>query len=452
MADSVAVEEAEEKRLRAAKASSTAVQFRENMHGKVPITVVTGFLGSGKTTLLRYILESKEHGKRVAVVENEFATELGVKNELRDSMAHAACVAELFETSSGCLCCSGSQEFKKIMNALAKHRDRFDYVVIETTGLVDPLFVQTFFLEPDLAEAFYLDGIVTLVDAKHIGAQLDRPISAAQASDPSNRIRQVLNEAAEQIAIADRLILNKTDLVSPADVDAIEARLRLLNPLATVQRSSFSRVPLDTVLEIKAFDLEEVLRRDEGFLDFRPYRTHDRAIQSLSLCGPGRYDPEMVREWLQELLGSEVGARIFRSKGVFGVEGSTDRYIFQGVQNIVDIEAFRTQDRSDTENRFVFIGMDLDVKSIRLTYKSHFPAGPKLKVEAFSGLQSDEFESQAESIAPYVSLYILVLLFLYHRGLLTLDTWSGTGMVAVLLSFIAVALVITGILRPRKNF
>ena len=209
-----------------------------NSQDKVPVTILTGFLGSGKTTLLNRIL-SEEHGKRIAVIENEYG-ELVINAD-----------EEIFEMSNGCICCTVRGDLIRVLGNLMKRRDKFDYVLVETTGLADPGPVaQTFFMDDEIREEFTLDGIVTLVDAAHIDQQLGRS-----------------DESTEQIAFADVLVLNKTDLVETDGLDALEARLRDMNRMARVVRSEKADVPVETVLNLSAFDLDQVLERRPTFLE-----------------------------------------------------------------------------------------------------------------------------------------------------------------------------------------
>ena len=234
-----------------------------NTQTKVPVSILTGFLGSGKTTLLNRIL-SEEHGKRIAVIENEFG-EVGIDQALVINADE-----EIFEMSNGCICCTVRGDLIRVLGNLMKRRDKFDYVLVETTGLADPGPVaQTFFMDDEIREEFALDGIVTLVDAAHIEQQLGRS-----------------DESTEQIAFADVLVLNKTDLVDGDALDRLETRLRDMNRMARVIRSEWADVSVDTVLNLAAFDLDQVLERRPTFLE-PEYPFEWTGVYSLDI---GRYE------------------------------------------------------------------------------------------------------------------------------------------------------------------
>ena len=238
-----------------------------NAEAKVPVTILTGFLGSGKTTLLNKIL-SEEHGKRIAVIENEFG-EVGI-----DQALVIEADEEIFEMSNGCICCTVRGDLIRVLGNLMKRRDKFDYVLVETTGLADPGPVaQTFFMDDEIREEFTLDGIVTLVDAAHINQQLGRS-----------------DESEEQVAFADVLVLNKTDLVDDANLDDLEARLREMNRMARVVRCEQADVPVETVLNLSAFNLEDALERRPTFLE-PEYPFEWTGVYQLS---PARYQLDLA--------------------------------------------------------------------------------------------------------------------------------------------------------------
>ena len=241
---------------------------------KVPVTILTGFLGSGKTTLLNRIL-GEEHGKKIAVIENEYG-EVGIDQGLVIDADE-----EVFEMSNGCICCTVRGDLIRVLGNLMKRRDKFDYVLVETTGLADPGPVaQTFFMDEEISSEFTLDGIVTLVDAAHIEQQLGRS-----------------NESSEQVAFADVIVLNKTDLVSDEALINLESRLRDMNRMTRIIRAEQAKVPVETVLNLSAFDLDEVLKRRPSFLE-PEYPFEWTGVSTLE---PGRYeltleegpDPEM---------------------------------------------------------------------------------------------------------------------------------------------------------------
>jgi len=210
----------------------------------IPVTVLTGFLGSGKTTLLNRIL-SENHGKRIAVIENEFG-EIGVDNDLVIGAEE-----EIFEMNNGCICCTVRGDLIRILGNLMKRRDRFDHIMIETTGMADPGPVaQTFFMDDELREQLSLDGVVTLVDAKHV-------LMHIEDSD----------EVKEQIAFADVILLNKIDLVSSADLDQLESRIHSMNAAAKIFRTQDAVIDMDKVLNLGGFDLDRALEVDPKFME-----------------------------------------------------------------------------------------------------------------------------------------------------------------------------------------
>ena len=310
--------------------------------GRVPVTVLTGFLGSGKTTLLNRIL-TEQHGLRIAVIENEFG-EVGIDDALVLDAEE-----EIFEMNNGCICCTVRGDLIRILGALMRRREKFDHILIETTGLADPAPVaQTFFMDDEIAAQLRLDAIVTLVDAAHVLQHLDEV-------KPDG----VENEAIEQIAFADRVVLNKTDLVDEATVDEVVSRIRAVNASVQVIPAEHAKVDLQQVMDVGAFDLDRVLKDDPQFLTETEHQ-HDTTVTSVGIDLPGELDEDRLNRWLGNLLRTK-GADIFRSKGILAIAGTPKQYVFQGVHMLLDGEFGRDwRDAEPRGNRLVFIGRNLD--------------------------------------------------------------------------------------------
>ena len=346
---------------------------RANGPAPIPVTVLTGYLGAGKTTLLNRIL-SEDHGHRYAVIVNEFG-EIGIDSELILSADE-----ELFEMNNGCICCTVRGDLIRTLHTLLNKGGKFDAIIIETTGLADPgPVVQTFFIDDTLRGKTMLDSVTTVVDAKHIGARL---------SDS--------REAVEQIAFADQIVLNKTDLVSEQELREVERRLRKLNPLAPIHRACRSDVALDAILGRGGFDLERIVTLEPEFLSpahgepghvhdenchhdhghehehehAKHGHRHDEEITSVSLTLDRPVDAEKVSTWLNELLATQ-GQDILRAKGIIDVEGEEKRLVFQAVHMILEGElqrAWKPDERRSS--RMVFIGRNLDAAALKAGFEA----------------------------------------------------------------------------------
>jgi G3E family GTPase len=346
----------------------------DTVPARTPVTVLTGYLGAGKTTLLNRIL-SEDHGKRYAVIVNEFG-EIGIDNDLV-----VGADEEVFEMNNGCVCCTVRGDLIRVVQGLAKRKGGFDAIVVETTGLADPGPVaQTFFVDDDVKARTVLDSVTTVVDAKHILLRL---------SDS--------REAREQIAFADQIVLNKTDLVSPEDLRMIEARLRRINPLAPIHRAERSNVPLEAILGRGGFDLDRILTLEPEFLnpphgedghvhdddcedddhhhhhddghDHHDHQ-HDDDIKGVALALDRPLDSNKVSRWLNDLLAKQ-GPDILRAKGILDVKGEDRRLVFQAVHMILEGDLQRPwREGEDRSSRMVFIGRNLDAAALKAGFEA----------------------------------------------------------------------------------
>ncbi len=310
---------------------------------KIPVIILTGFLGAGKTTLLNRILTAP-HGYRIAVVINEFG-EVGIDHHLI-----VASQEEIFQMNNGCICCTVQGDLLRVLLQLLEQRDSFDYLVVETSGLADPtVIVQTLLLDERIRLDFGLQAVVTVVDSMHIEQQL---------------VSQ--HEAQEQIACADAILLNKTDLVTPEEAEELASKLSAMNPTAAITPTRNAEVDIGELLEMQAFDLEAKRRTVEN----RVHHEHQADVQTVSFAQPGDLNKTRLSHWFRALL-AEKGEDILRMKGILNMYGDSHQFVFHGVHSMFEGRLGREwQDDEERLNRLVFIGRDLDESKLQNDLKT----------------------------------------------------------------------------------
>ncbi|MCG7405612.1 MULTISPECIES: GTP-binding protein [Caballeronia] len=323
----------------------THIHTTHNAFQKIPVTVLTGFLGAGKTTLLNYILREK-HGHKIAVIENEFG-EVGI-----DGGLVLESTEEIYEMTNGCVCCVGAvrEDLVRIVRMLVERPERLDHIIVETSGLADPYPVaQTFFIDDPIAQRVTLDAVVTMVDAKHIAAHLDDLVLDGRD-----------NQAVDQIVCADRIVVNKVDLVTAQDIASLKERLRGLNATAEIVESSFAQIDLRAILGVGANEFaQQLVEADDDHDDHHDDHHHDESVSSVGIEVDADIELDALQAWLAELRASDA-TNLFRMKGIFAVKGQPYRYVLQGVHDIIELRAAQAWGYEPRSSRIVFIGRELD--------------------------------------------------------------------------------------------
>jgi G3E family GTPase len=366
---------------------------------QVPVTILTGFLGAGKTTLLRHILTEK-HGKRIAVIENEFGEDIGVESLIAKT-AEGDFFDEFLELGNGCICCSVRDELVSTLERLLERRDKFDYIVVECTGLANPgKLANVFWLDDDLESRMYLDAIVTVVDAKNVERHLN--VKGSHTGDSTIKT----NEATVQVAYADTILLNKTDLVEKNDTKRVGDRLRAINKDAKIMLTQKSRVDLDEILDLRAFDRKRIASQikmyevdereeeksshdddddDHHHHHHHHHQNHVELNNVTTVCirdDKNALDLRKFQMWMANILwenddeddeekSSSPKMDIFRAKGILNIHGAEEMYIFQAVHENFECDPVEKWKKGETrETKIIFIGKGLSEKRLQHEFQS----------------------------------------------------------------------------------